>query len=454
MSSSRCVMGMQTKQGEADVWEALNRNLRDHLAGGVSRTVLFLGIERAIRLALGAVVLGMVARYLGPAEFGLLSQALAVSILWCSNAGLGSERIIVQWLMEQPEAGGRFLGAAAALRFLGATILGGAAILTMKAMEGNPRLVQLTLVACLAWSLRAFDVIDLGFQARAMAWRSVSPRLMAFGAGAFLQIWLATRGVGSDGLVWAGVLEAALSAILLRRAWIQLEATPWRVLTKDLRSLLGLSWPILLAGIIAQAYQRLDVVCVGRWCGAADAGIYAAAGRLGDIAWVPGGILQVALLPKVIAWASGDEREGRSRFVRLSIAGWVAGALVTLPFILAAPWLVNRIFGESFGGGAVYLRIRMAGILVMYGAFLRAAWMTVQGQQLLLMATSCIGFALNLGLDLILVPRHGAIAAAWIWTATQFITLVLANILFRSTRWMAAGILPFPIPHYSCPQGR
>ena len=95
----------------------------------------------------------------------------------------------------------------------------------------------------------------------------------------------------------------------------------------------------------------------------------------------------------------------------------------------------------------MFLQIRMAGVLVMYGAFLRGAWMTVRGQQLLLLATSCIGFALNMGLNLLLVPRYGALAAACNWTATEIVSLWLANLIFRSTRWMATELAPFPIAH-------
>ena len=74
------------------------------------RAVLFnsgaLLAERALRLVIGQLAItALLARYLGPEQFGLLQWAVAIVALGAALAGLGLEEILVRELVcRAPEA--------------------------------------------------------------------------------------------------------------------------------------------------------------------------------------------------------------------------------------------------------------------------------------------------------------------------------------------------------------
>ena len=58
--------------------------------------------DRLFRMAIGVVVLGFVARYLGTASFGDLNYAIGLTAIFSSLATLGIEGIVIRELVRYP----------------------------------------------------------------------------------------------------------------------------------------------------------------------------------------------------------------------------------------------------------------------------------------------------------------------------------------------------------------
>src|SRR5438105_1106276 len=91
--------------------------------------------DKVLRMFLGLLVGLWVARYLGPANFGLLNFAIAFSALFTPVADLGLQVIVVRELVQRPDDRVAIISSAVALRLLGsvgANILAGACVLALR----------------------------------------------------------------------------------------------------------------------------------------------------------------------------------------------------------------------------------------------------------------------------------------------------------------------------------
>ena len=95
--------------------------LRSRAAGGphrerILRNAGWLTAQRGTRLVLGLLVGAWMARYLGPAAFGILSFAQALVLILGAVAGLGLRDVSIRELVRDSEQQATILGSAAALQ--------------------------------------------------------------------------------------------------------------------------------------------------------------------------------------------------------------------------------------------------------------------------------------------------------------------------------------------------
>jgi O-antigen/teichoic acid export membrane protein len=111
----------------------------------------------------------------------------------------------------------------------------------------------------------------------------------------------------------------------------------------------------------------------------------------------------------------------------------------SLPIVLAVTLLADpllRLFGPDFSGGATPLRILALGQLVNIATGFPGTILIMVGDSGRVTRGVAIGAAVNIALNLALVPSHGATGAA-IAGATS---IALTNVLLAATLWRGRRI--------------
>lgn len=125
----------------------------------------------------------------------------------------------------------------------------------------------------------------------------------------------------------------------------------------------------------------------------------------------------------------------------------LAFALAVIVQIAGRP-LVALLFGAQFAASTPVLQIHIwAGVFVFMRALLNR-WLTAEDLLRFALVTQLAGAAMNVGLNLVLIPRHGAVGAA-IATVISYATASwLALFLSARTRpmgWMMGKSLLLPL---------
>ena len=392
--------------------------------------------ERFVSLGTSLIVSVILARYLGTQQFGLLNYAIAIVAIFAQLARFGMSGVLVRELILDPTHRGHLLGTALTIRLVGSVAAIACVALTGAVLLRNEPLVQLlVLVLALGFVFDSLAVIESHFQG-----------LLQNRTTALLRALVSALAMLATGaLVWvkAPILSFALVAtgqsLLLAGAFVlayqrRHSVSDWRVQMSMARGLLGQSWPLILSGVTASLYLKIDQVMLGAMAGGTTVGIYAAAVRLSE-GWyfIPTAIATAAFPLLLRAKASSEATYERRLQALYDVLFWAA-LCVTIPVSLLANVIVVTLYGPDFFAAGPVLALHVwAGIFI----FLRAGlskWLIAEKLTIFSLVTHGSGAVVNIALNLLLIPMHGAVGAAVATLVSYAVASYFALFLHPRTR--------------------
>lgn len=415
----------------------------------------WLVVEKVARLVLNVGVGFWVARHLGPAQFGSLNYGLAVVGLVALLAELGLENVVRRELIQMPDRAAQLIATAAGLRFAGGALAYALLIISAQLNWATPAERGLLAVLGLTLFQPALTVADLWFQARLRSKFSVWAQLAALTAGAAVRVALILAGASLMGFAWAVIAEAVVAAILLavlaRRDGLSLRldalqpVLAWRLLRE--------AWPLMLSGFTVMLYLRVDAIMLRQQAGESAVGIYSAAVRFTEIWYFVPVALAASLLPSLLR---ARERGTEEYLTRLQASYDLNAALaygLALPLSCVAPWLIRTAYGPAYAAAAPVLALHIWSSVFVFLGVARGQFLVNEGYTRFYLGATASGLLVNVTLNWILIPRHGAWGAALATVIAQAVAAWLSSFCFapvRQSAWMQtrALLIPFRWYHY------
>lgn len=207
----------------------------------------------------------------------------------------------------------------------------------------------------------------------------------------------------------------------------------WRLNLKEFSANLKRSSPYALLILLMALYTRVDSVMLEQISGAFENGIYAQAFRLLDAVNQLGYLFAVLLLP--IFSGMFERRENVRDLVKLSFSLiFVATTALALAGVFSAGGLMNALYTEHGDLASPVFGLLIISSIAFGSTYVFGTLLTARGDLRTLNQIAVGGFLLNIILNLILIPRYGAVGAATATLATQFLTAALQ--LYFSLRLM------------------
>lgn len=403
--------------------------------GRATRDIAAQVLGRLFNLALGIVVTALIARTLGERDFGQWSTLFVVIQLAGYLTDLGLESVVVQSAAGDPKQEARWIGALVSLRLLLVVPILAVTVVVVFLLASSHQML-LAGIALSAGILNGVPgALRVVFQFRvrndvpivvmtinSVVW-GASVIVLAMQHGSMTAFAVCFLAVGTlTALLQAGVglREVTVRFAGARRLWSEL---------------VRIGFPIALGGLLITAYGRIDQIIVFELAGARQAGLYGAVYRVLDQAQFLPISLTTTLLPILSAVYVSDPQRV-PRLLQTAVDYATMGSLGALAFALAASRpVVGLVFGEEFADAAPALPILMgAFVLISYG-YLASMVVLILRLQRAFVAFAAAGLVVNVALNLLLVPKYGFLAAAWITLATELVvlTLTLRLILRRFT---------------------
>ena len=403
---------------------------------GRGGNLLALVVIQAFRMGSGLVINVMVMRGLGVEGFGVYGYVLTLVGLTAFASNMGMERLLKREIARDEGLAGSMVAAGLGATTLLSLATGVFIVCWTLLVDGRAEVVGAAAFAAVALAIQSVALVPVAaFHAVRRMGLGVGPnaigRVVLVVATAAL-LWLR---LGVMAVFAAQILDATITLVIVWRIYVQRIgtaglATSWSAV----RALVRTSVPFGLNALFVSVYLTVDVLLLGLIRDDAEVGIYRGAVMLLSLFPVVADTLSTGLYPRMARHLGDPERAGAEmRFaarilLAISIPAAVGGVLTAepvmvflggaefaasaLPFAIMAPLLPLRYLNNGFGMALSALdrqedRTR--------GAVLAAV--------------------VNVGLNLVAIPRYGAVGAAAVTLATEvfLITFMAGRLLPRIT---------------------
>jgi O-antigen/teichoic acid export membrane protein len=388
----------------------------------VAGSTVSLAGRRVGLTALSGLSTAVIARCLGPASYGAMASAVATFTLLLALSDFGFSLTLGRDLALDPARRRSTLLAAIHVQSIWAALLalGLLAIAVVTGLDTVHGMSLAVLVPAVAVSglVGARSVFAVTYEMP----RLVRIDLIVTVGQVGLMILLAQAGAGP-----VAVAAAVGAGYVVNTVWAALAGLRLAGRSDDdetptsRRALARRVAPLGLMGFMSQVYLTIDLVLLGWMVHGRALGDYAAASKMLTILTQVAGLVMAAALP---AFATSAAASG-AELSRVSARVWHWLAAVALPCLvgaaLFAPIVVAIVLGPGYGGAVGLLRIlTLAGIVGVASNCFGTILVAKHRVRPLLIQN---GFAITFNItgNLLLVPRFGVQAAAWLTVATEVI---------------------------------
>jgi O-antigen/teichoic acid export membrane protein len=399
---------------------------------------LWLLLEQALRLGLGFWVGAWVARYLGPGDFGELSAALAIVAVVSGVASLGLNAILVRDIARHPAAAGEIQATAFFLKLaISAVLWLGCLGWVWYRDNADASSTWLVPLAAFTWVLQSLDVVDRGLQAQGQLRQLALIRCAGVLASCVLRVSLVVHEASVAAFALAACFELAVAG--LGYVWAVRRSpegfAKWAFSASRAHAQWREGLPLMCAGVATLVQGHADQIMLSAMSGSEELGRYAAALRIVTLfSFVPI-ILQTVASPTITLAKAEDPAKYRIQLGNLYRAAMVSGLVTAGSVAALGPILVDKVFGEAYAGAGSLLPLLSLRLVLTNIGVARSVFLTTEGMAGFVLLTASTGAVLNLGLNLVLVPRWGAEGAILASLASFTFTTFGLEWAERRARW-------------------
>lgn len=413
--------------------------------------------ERGSRAGLGFALSVVIARTLGPADFGIYSYALATIALFAFLGQAGLDALLMREIVRAPERVASILSGGLCLRWGGAVCaaIGSIGMTMLFASTDTQSAILLVCILSLSGLLQAGWVVESLLLANRRFADVAQAKMSAYVFAAVLRLGALLLPSPLVCLAIAIVLESLLCLMLLWRASRHHVAIDGASLGKPdfqhIAALAKLAAPMLLSAFTVAVYSRIDVFMLGRMLGSEAAGLYTAGTLLSEGFYLLPTAVMTAAGPRLAQLYLRDETAFGHELHRVLRLLSAAGLGIALAVTLLAPLVLPWLFGPTYALASPILQIH---IWSTWAVFVSAAsdpyYINHDLRRHYLLKTA-VAAIVNIGLNLVLIPRLGPVGAAWATLVAYTSSAILIGALSPRTRPLfriqLRALVGFPSPH-------
>lgn len=416
-----------------------------------SAAIVFPVTVLARGLALGAEI--VIIRSLSPSQFGTIAVAYTIALMLGRLALFGVPQGVTRYISEGITDSNQRLVAkhgllivvpiaavASVLLLLFATHIG--AVLNN---DGIPRYLVFFVPFVLVFPLSRVAIAVLRARGRTVP-AVLSKDLLSRIGGLALFATFAAAGAAELGAVAYWVILPFISLVatvyFVHRELgvndVLMEAVNW----SSLYNLWSFSWPLALSSSLILLFSNMDLLMIEYFLTSEAAGYYRSVQPLRQITQFVLSSFIFLYMPLATQYFSNGEIKLLSEFYKTSTK-WITS--LTLPLVVVftvfADAVVTTFFGPEYLPASVALAVLVGGLFfnVLVGPN-GATAKAIERPRIDLFAAA-VGFVVNLGLNVLLIPRYGIVGAA---TATV-VGYVTFNAVEVALIYRTIGSLPFSI---------
>lgn len=376
---------------------------------------------KAVMVIISLVTTGILTRKLGATGYGGFVLISSLFVFLDSLADFGTKTIGVREVSRSPEKD--LMGHIFNLRMTMTTIsftLGLLAVWGWSGLADFRWEATVALVMIFLTSVGGF--MEIIFQSKLRMELKVMMDI-TFPLTFLIGLW---KWSGEITLLWVMTAYVVARAVSLVVGWwlvSGIEKVEFRKLNwTKVKTIWDSSWPMGLFLIIFAAYDKaIDSLMIQHFLGPLEVAWYGLAYKIHGVMLQPAYYFVNSIFP--ILSTKDGKTPGlmkKSLFILLVMVG---GGMVLVWTL--APWMIFVLGGAEFAPSVMVLRTLVFAMFFSYIGHLIGFALIAEGGQKQMLKLGLVALVLNLSLNILLIPRYGMMAAAWVTVFTEMIDCMM-----------------------------
>jgi O-antigen/teichoic acid export membrane protein len=387
--------------------------------------------RRAVVQLMTVVSTAVVARVLTGAQFGLLASAMAVFYLALAASDFGFGFVLARDLSVSEDKAALLRTAVRVQTAWSLVLAACMALLGLSGLAASPDAAPVIAILAIGVASTGFSGGRQVFLVEYRAGLLTAVDISTTAATVAATIAVVLAGGGPIGVAIVATAGTALNSLVVLTLALRIVGPARTRSARAGRAFLLRAVPFGLVSFMTSIYFTIDLALLGWLVAGQQLGNYAAATKVLSLLVVVPGLLMNAALPGISS-VVGDRARLTALASRLSHWMAVTGFPLCVGAAIFAPQLIRIVFGQSYEGAVPLTRVlAIAAALALasniVGNILGAARVVRP-----LLIQNGIAVVFNVGGNLLLVPRYGVSASAWLTVATEAFVLSAALVLVRA----------------------
>nr|ELR5114111.1 flippase [Providencia stuartii] len=372
--------------------------------------------EKSFRLIIGVFVSSMLARFLGPSNFGELNFYISLLSIATVLSSLGFSRIIVREVTKRifhPNRVLEFITTAFFLRLLSSvSIWLIAVIISLISFDGNTKYIFVIFFSLIFIS---FDTFDFYAQASSKFKIVSLCRFFSFLLSSCFKLILIYFQVDLFLFIFSTLLEYIITALMFYLFLIKPNKLSLRIQKFNFyesKILLKESWPEIIAGCGAILFMRIDQIFLQVILGDNSVGIYTAGTRITE-AWyfLPTAIV-AATFPKLVSLKEESYEKYMAGVKIITSVLVLISIIVAITFTFTSNYIVNILYGNEYIESAHVIILHTWGSIFLCMGISSGSWLVAEKKLKLNLARNIFGLVICALANYILIPLYGVQGSA------------------------------------------
>lgn len=392
-------------------------------------------IQQLYSMVTSFVLVALIARHLGPSDYGLINYCAAIITMFTTLSGLGLDNVIVSEVIRRPEKDGSYLGTALVMRLV-SSLVSYPLILAVIALinPGNRTLLIVAALQALGMVFQTYEVFVYWFRIK-LKIKYVSIALVcAVSIMSVFRIILLVKKATVGWFALSTSVQAFVAVIIIAACFVKKSDVRLKASLADAKALLKLSYNCIISSMSIIIYMHADKIILEKMTDTAHVGVYSAAVMLATYwQFIPMALIDSSR-PVVLEKKKISQNEYIDSF-KLVMAG-----TNLLSFVFALLMSCSGWFLLGFVYGGEYLSAFVPLIILSWASFIgtsgsaRSIWITGESLYSYDKWFTVTAAVLNVVLDVLFIWKFGIVGAAVATLITYVYEVLIVPLFFKKTR--------------------
>lgn len=391
--------------------------LKDFFRVGFSNGLIILfGIGNAI----------ITARFLGPEKNGIIAALLVYPGLFMSVGSLGIRQSTTYFLGKNIYSEGEIKTAIAQIWMFTTLVSLAVCFFLMRLFSNSGENLIWVLLALVPLPFTLFNTYNSGIflgKNDIQTFNKINwiPSLLSF-IGLF--IFVISLRIGISGVLIASIVGPLFMTVVLLFKNQFIKYFSRKINWTIVKSMLSLGLVYALALFIINLNYRIDIIILDKLSTPFEMGIYSKGATITQYLWQIPAILSTIVFAR--SAVSKDDKQFSLKVAQLLRLSFVFVGIVSIVLIFLAPLIIIAMYGAAFSKSINVLQILLPGVLILTIFKVMNMDLAGKGKPWVSMKAMIPALILNVGLNLMLIPKYGAKGAS----ISSTLSYSLAGVLF------------------------